>query len=594
MAVISRLLDLLTPYEKKRAFLLVGMMLIMALLDVVGVASIMPFIAVLSNPDLINSNTALIWLKRVMGISRDDKFLFMLGAVVFILLVFSLGFKALVTYAQVRFTLMREYTIGKRLIVGYLRQPYTWFLNRHSAELGKTILSEVSNVVHGAMVPMMNLIAQGIVATALLGLLVVVDPILALTVCVAMGTAYGFIYALMRTFLSTIGQERYAANHKRFQVVSEVFSAVKEVKVAQLEDVYITSFANAAITCARSFAASLMVNQLPRFALEAVAFGGMLLLVLYLMKTAGGLGEALPIVALYAFAGYRLMPALQQIYVSFSQLRFAGPAIDALHTDLVSLPESKASNPSTKSICLEKSIRLENIEFKYPNAAQPTLKNINFEIPAYSTIGLVGETGSGKTTLVDVILGLLEPQEGKIYIDDQVLNASTRGAWQRIIGYVPQQIYLTDDTIAANIAFGIHADDIDDAAVKRAAKIASLDSFIEKELPHQYNTVVGERGVRLSGGQRQRIGIARALYHQPQVLLLDEATSALDNLTEQAVMEAVSNLRHDVTIILIAHRLSTIRLCDSIIMLNNGVIKAQGTYDELIEQDTTFKAMARI
>jgi ABC-type multidrug transport system fused ATPase/permease subunit len=594
MAMIRKLLSLLTPQERARAALLVGMMLIMALLDAVGVASIMPFIAVLSNPELVHTNVWLSRLQRMLGTSNEQDFLFMLGVLVFVLLVASLGFKALVTYAQARFTLMREYSIGQRLITGYLRQPYTWFLNRHSAELGKMVLSEVTNVVHGAMVPMMTLIAQSIVAIAMLTLLFVVNPMLAITACAAMGASYGLIYVLMSTFLSRIGQERFDATRKRFTIVSEAFGAVKEVKVGGLERAYIRRFAIPAAIYAKSHAASHMVAQLPRYALEAVSFGGMLLLILYLMGRGNGFTAALPVVALYAFAGYRLLPALQQIYASFSQLRFADPALNALHADLVSLPNSDAPDSAALAIPLQKSISLQNIEFTYPHSAQPALTNIDLEIKAFSTVGLVGSTGSGKTTLVDLILGLLPPQKGALLVDDQVIDARHRRAWQKMIGYVPQQIYLADDTVAANIAFGVEPAEIDYDSVHRAAKIANVHDFIVDELPDQYNTAVGERGVRLSGGQRQRIGIARALYHNPQILLLDEATSALDNLTEQAVMEAVNSLRHDITIILIAHRLSTIRLCDTVILLDKGQLKAQGTYDQLIAQDNIFKAMASI
>jgi ABC-type multidrug transport system fused ATPase/permease subunit len=594
MKTVCKLLELLIPQERGLAAFLVGMMLVMALLDVVGVASIMPFIAVLSNPEIVNTNAFLAWLQHTLGATSGQDFLFMLGVLVFFLLLASLGFKALVTYAQVRFTLMREYTIGHRLIAGYLRQPYTWFLNRNSVELGKTVLSEVSNVVHGAMVPMMSLIAQSIVAIAMLTLLFVVDSILAIKIFAAMGAAYGIIFVLMNKFLFRIGQERFVANQRRFTAVNEAFGAVKEVKVGGLERAYARRFAVPAATYAGNHVTSYMVAQLPRYALEAFSFGGMLILILYLMARGGGLATTLPVVAVYAFAGYRLMPALQQVYASFSQLRFAGPALDALHMDLVNLPRNNSPDSTIPEMRLQKSILLKNVEFSYPHSALPSLKNIDLEIKSRSTVGLVGATGSGKTTLVDLILGLLPPQKGVIMVDGQVINAEHRRAWQKIIGYVPQQIYLTDDTVAANIAFGIDPADIDYSSVHRAARIANLHDFIMHELPDRYNTLVGERGVRLSGGQRQRIGIARALYHNPQILLLDEATSALDNLTEQAVMEAVISLRHDITIVLIAHRLSTVRLCDTIILLEKGQIKAQGTYDQLIEQDNTFKAMASI
>lgn len=595
MVMIRKLFDLLTPGEKLRATLLVALMLVMALLEAVGVASIMPFIAVISNPQLVETNVLLAKIYWFTGVNDIQEFLFFLGVMVFALLVFSLVFKASTTYAQVRFTLMREYSLGRRLIAAYLHQPYVWFLNRHSAELGKTILSEVSNVVHGGLVPTMTLIAQSVVAFALLLLLFLVDPFLALSACAALATCYFIIFRLVKKFLSAIGEERITANRDRFNAVSEVFGAVKDVKVGGLEEVYIGRFASPAGIYAKDNAAAHMVAQLPRFALEALAFGGMLLLVLILMmRGSGSLAKALPIVSVYALAGYRLMPALQQIYASLSQLRFVSPTVDALHKDFANLYKPCLKETVEGKLHLNKFIRLHEIEFAYPNSHQLALRNICLEIPARSSLGLVGATGSGKTTLVDLILGLLEPQRGSFIVDDQIIDDGNCRRWQRAVGYVPQQIYLTDDSMAANIAFGVKPSDIDWDALYRAARIANLHDFVMNDLPAQYYTTVGERGVRLSGGQRQRIGIARALYHRPQILILDEATSALDNLTEQAVMEAINKLNNDITVIIIAHRLSTVRLCDQIVMLDKGEIKGKGTFSQLMEENTTFRAMAMI
>lgn len=406
-----------------------------------------------------------------------------------------------------------------------------------------------------------------------------------------LAVAYALVFKATRRYLARIGVERVKSNQARFTAVSEAFGASKEVKVGGLEQTFVRRFSEPAETYARHQASAQVIAQLPRFALEAIAFGGMLLVVLYLLAQKGNFANALPIIALYAFAGYRLMPALQQVYSAATQLRFAGPALDALHADLMNLqPES--SSVSQGTMVLREAIQLDGIEYTYPNASKPALKDLSLMIPAKSTVGLVGSTGSGKTTTVDLILGLLEAQKGTLSVDGQVITQENRRDWQRCLGYVPQQIYLADDTVAANIAFGLQANEIDQSAVEHAAKIANLHEFVVNELPQQYQTTVGERGVRLSGGQRQRIGIARALYHSPQVLILDEATSALDNLTEQAVMEAVYNLGHEITIILIAHRLSTVKDCDAIFLLEKGALKAQGDYEELTLASEGFRAMA--
>ena len=595
MQTLKKIFALFSSAERKRAVVLIGMILVMAFLDMLGVASILPFMAVVANPELIESNVFLKTAYAVsinLGINTTEEFSFLLGMLVFVLLVVSLAFKALTTYAQLRFTLMREYSIGKRLVEGYLHQPYSWFLSRHSADLGKTILSEVGTLIVNGVIPMMNLIAQGAVATALLALLILVDPKLALIVGLTLATAYALIFKGARGLLNSMGTERLIANQARFTAISEAFGASKEVKIGGLEQTYIQRFAEPAKAYARHQAAAQVISQLPRFALEAIAFGGMLLVVLYLMAQSGSFASALPIIALYAFAGYRLMPTLQQIYAAVTKLRFAGPALDALHQDFSSLQATEPQQGHLSPLPLTQAIQLSHVSYCYPNAPQSALKGIDLAIPAGSMVGFVGATGSGKTTVVDVILALLEPQEGALKIDGQPIAADNRRQWQRAIGYVPQHIYLADDSVAANIAFGVNAKDIDRQAVERAAKIANLHEFVTNELPQQYQTTVGECGLRLSGGQRQRIGIARALYHNPQVLIMDEATSALDNLTEQAVMEAVHNLGHEITIILIAHRLSTVKACDTIFLLEKGELKAQGTFDELTQANDRFRAMA--
>jgi len=594
MQTLKKLLALLTPLERKRAGLLMSMILVMAFFDMLGVASILPFTSVLANPELVHTNAILntaFKISRHIGIYTSEQFLFVLGVLVFVLLITSLAFKALTTYAQTRFALMREYSIGKRLVESYLHQPYSWFLSRHSADLGKSILSEVNVVIGNGMIPLMMLMAQITVTSAMLILLIIVDPLLALSVGLVLGLAYVVIFAAVSGWLKRLGQARIEANQERFTAVSEAFGAVKEVKVGGLEQAYIQRFAKPAEIYAKGQATAQVIAQLPRFALEAIAFGGMLLVILFLMAKSGSFADALPIIALYAFAGYRILPALQQIYGALSQLRFAGPALDALRQDLRSLQNADVQCGHMSPLPLTQAIELNHVSYCYPNAPQAALKDIDLTISLCSTVGFVGATGCGKTTTVDVILGLLEPQEGSLCIDGKPVTAANRRQWQSAIGYVPQHIYLSDDSVAANIAFGVNIKDIDQKALERAAKFANLHDFVVNELPQGYATIVGERGIRLSGGQRQRIGIARALYHKPQVLILDEATSALDNLTEQAVMEALNNLGHDITIILIAHRLSTVRQCDQIYLLERGEVKAQGTFEELMQANELFRAM---
>ena len=583
METFKKLLFLITAQERKRGVLLLIMILIMALLDMIGVASILPFTTVLVNPTLIETNTILIKMFQIstnFGVENNQQFLAALGILVFVLLTTSLAFKALTTYAQIRFIHMRGYSIGKRLFEGYIKQPYSWFLDNHSSELGKNILSEISQVVGGGINPLIELIAKGAVAITIITLLIITDPKLALIVGFTLSAAYGLLYYFIRNFLTKIGKERMKSNKLRFGIVSEAFGATKEVKVGGLEQVYINRFSDSAFTYARATSFSHFISNLQRFALEAVAFGGILLIMIFMIMKTGSFNNALPIVSLYIFAAYRLMPALQKIYSSFTQLTFIGPVLNSLTDDIKSL-KSQNINHNNVNLSLNRKIFLKNIYYNYPNSSRTALENIDIVIPAKNTVGFVGPTGSGKTTTVDIILGLLEAKKGTLEIDGQSITKENTRAWQRSIGYVPQNIYLSDDTIAANIALGVDTKDINHEIVEKVSKIANLHEFVVNELPEKYLTSIGERGVRLSGGQGQRIAIARALYHNPQILILDEATSALDNQTEQVVMDAVNKLNKEMTIIIIAHRLNTVKNCDIIFKFDKGKIIGQGTFNEL-------------
>jgi ABC-type multidrug transport system fused ATPase/permease subunit len=588
--MFKKLLLLLSPPEQKRLGLLLIMSTITALLEMVGVASIVPFMAVLANTSLVESN---IFLKtifqrsNIFGVKTNQEFIIFLGVVVFLLLIISLAFKILTTYVQVRFVKMQEHSLGRRLIEKYLQQPYSWFLSRNSADLGKTILSEVSQVILYGINPLIELISKSMVAISLISLLVIADSKLAIITGSSLVGAYLFFFSFFRKYLDRSGKERLINNELRFTVISEAFGAVKEVKIGGLEKTYVENFSKSAKIFSYSNASADIINQLPRYILEAIVFGGVLLSILYLSAQTGSFNSAIPILSLYVFAGYRLIPALQQIYSSLTQVTFVGPSLNKLYDDLKNL-KSFTENKDETVLSLKKEIVLNNIHFKYPKASRTALKDINLTIPAKSTIGLVGVTGSGKTTLVDVILGLLVPEKGTLKVDGKVITTQNVRSWQRSIGYVPQHIYLSDDTVAANIGFGIETKDINQDKVKKAAKIANLHEFIMHELPKQYETIIGERGVRLSGGQRQRIGIARALYHNHKILILDEATSSLDSQTEKAVMDAIYTLNKKITIILIAHRLTTVKNCDIIFLMEKGKLKDNGTFEELISNNKDF------
>jgi ATP-binding cassette, subfamily B, bacterial PglK len=598
---LIKALALLTPHERKRGLMVLVLVMGMALLEIVSVASVMPFLAVLGNPEMLHTNPILNTVythAQRLGIDTPDDFLIVLGIGAFALIIFSAAYRTLTHYAMNRYIEMRRHSIGTRLLETYLRQPYAFFLERHSGDMSKTILSEVDQLTQNVFHPAYNMVAYSLVLIAITTLLLMVNPWLALLAAGLLGGLYALVFLGIKHKLTHLGGIRVAANKERFMAAGEAFGGIKDIKLLGREQVYLSRFQDPSQQFAATEASHKTFNQVPKYLIEAFAFGGIIGVVVVLMISAGGLssnalGQILPIVGLYAFSAYRLQPALQNIFHGFASLRYGQAAVDSLYADLHP-DNAPAQLPKTAPAPLKThhSIALDSLSYTYPKAAKPTLVDLNLDIRVGSAVGLVGSTGAGKTTLVDVILGLLRPTQGAINVDGAPVTDAQLRAWQQSLGYVPQEIFLTDSTVAKNIALGIPKEQIDQEQVERCARMAQVHDFILQDLPSQYQTMVGERGVRLSGGQRQRIGIARALYHNPEVLVFDEATSALDTVTEQAVMDAIEALAHQKTIILIAHRLSTVKNCDQIVFLEQGRVKAKGTYSELMEENMQFKAMA--
>ena len=595
-SVSKKLIQLLSPKEVRIAALVLLANLFVAVIDVAGVASIMPFIAILSNQDLIFSNEILNYFYRLMNFSSTNDFLFFLGMCVFGILIFSTLARVAGFYLQVRFSSYRNHSIGERLFQSYMRQGYTWFLNRHSSDIATKLLNEVSRAVYEAMFPILNIISQGFVACFLLIMLLLVDPFITIVTASILFGVYIILYRLVNRKMKYYGDIVRSENHVRFRVVHETYGGIKDVKIKGLEDVFLKRFSNASRLMATNNITAKMLSQTPSFLMQGLIFGGLVFFLLYIMSKEGDLVSALPVVSLYAFAGYRLMPALQSIYQNLTSLRFAESCVDGLANDLKNLPnmdsELAMSGPDNlSSLTFEKTLELRDIKFSYDNTAM-SLNGLSLVIEKNKVVGLVGGSGAGKTTTADILLGLLKPSSGHICVDGNPLHGNEdMQKLRNIMGYVPQQIFLIDNTVAANIAFGIPANEIDMNAVLDASAIANIHDFVEQELPDGYNTMIGEQGVRLSGGQRQRIGVARALYHKPDILVLDEATSALDNITERSVMDAVYNLNNKKTIIIIAHRLSTIKNCDEIFVLQNGKIHVKGSYNELCASSDLFREM---
>jgi ABC-type bacteriocin/lantibiotic exporter with double-glycine peptidase domain len=599
LSTIRRLLALLDRRDRLRLWLLVLVLILVALAETAGIAAIMPFMAVVTNPETIHSQRWLSIAYAGLGFRSDQSFLIVLGLVVLALLVMSNVIKASGTYLTLRYHNRLNYRLSRRLLARYLARPYQFFLKRNTAELGANVIGEVTRVVSGVLTPATTIVSSFLVCLAIIALLFLVDPLVALVIAGVLGAAYGAILLTARRKLSDVGKEHVKANHERHKVAAEAMSGIKDLKVLGREATLLRRFSVHADRHARHNVTAGLIAQLPRYALETIAFGGILLVVMYLVHRGERTTDIAPLLALYAFAGYRLMPALQHLFASITALRFNAPALDVLYHDLDADQSSDFDGMERLEQSLHadvlpfgRELSLRRVSFRYEDAAAPALRGLDIVIAPLTSVGIVGPTGCGKTTTVDIVLGLLAPSEGQFLVDGVEITQQNLAGWQKNLGYVPQHIYIADDTIARNIAFGVPDDDIAMDSVRHAARIANIADFIESELAHGYQTAVGERGLRLSGGQRQRIGIARALYRDPSVLVMDEATSALDGVTEEAVMEALHSLSRKKTIIVIAHRLSTVRECDVIYLMERGAIVAQGSYHDLMRESAWFRAAA--
>lgn len=590
--MVEKILSLLTRSEKIQALWLFALILLMALIETAGVASIMPFIAVLADPDIVTRAGPLSALYERFNFASPRSFTMFLAFAALAILVAANATAALTNWALSYFTSMRTHTISRRLMVHYLRQPYPFFLNRNSADMAKNILSEVNTVVKNILVSLMQIAARGTVCVFIFALLLAVDPRLTAMVAAVLGGSYLAIYLLVQKTLAETGRKRVEATGARFKAIAEAFAGIKDIKVLGREDFYVSRYDTPSRQSALYSILQENIGMLPRYILETVAFAIAILAVLWLIWTKGSLDGVLPLIALYAVAGQRLMPALQQIFSNAAKVRFSTAALDHVAEELSREMPSALPNAEPR-LALERGISLRNITFRYAPDRPPVLDGITLDIPARARIGFVGGTGAGKTTLIDILLGLLEPQSGSVETDGVPITAANRRAWQNGIGYVGQHITLFDDSVIQNIACGITPDRIDRAAATRAAQIACLHDFIVAQLPQGYDTPIGENGVRLSGGQRQRIGLARALYHDPPLLILDEATSALDNLTEEEIMKALDLLAGRKTIVMIAHRLTTVQSCDTIYLMERGRIVDSGSYSSLLTSSPAFQALAR-
>lgn len=592
--------SLLDAREKSQAVLVLSVVVLSAISSAVMVGSIMPFLAALASPDRIHKVAVFAWLYRAGRFHSDYDFLVALGVTSLLVIVLVNLAQILRVWLVVKFATMRMHTLSRRLLSVYLRQPYAFFLDKHSGELGTQILAETQQVVQNFFRPAAEAIASALTILAIASLLLWANPIVAAVSFLIAGGVYVGSYAVSQKVVGKQGATRTAANRIRFRVSNEALAGVKDVKLLGREENYVNAFSSSSLDMAVAEANVGVVSQLPQYVMQMVAFGGMIVLCLALLKPSDlhsgtALASVLPLLGLFAFAGQRLIPELSRLYQGVTQLNYGSTIVQALYEDL-KLEERlrPLPPPDTAPMKLREALHLRDVSFRYPNASAPALDKVSIVIRAGERIGIVGGSGSGKTTLADVIMGLLRIEGGKLVVDGVELDEDNVASWQRTVSYVQQDIFLSDASIIDNIALGLPPDKIDRARAEEAARMARLDAFVRQSLPEGYDTMVGERGVRLSGGQKQRIGIARALYNHADLIVFDEATSALDNITERQVMESVDALPSNTTVVLIAHRLSTVRRCDRLIVLEGGKVVGVGTWSELVHSNPHLKRLAAV
>jgi ABC-type multidrug transport system fused ATPase/permease subunit len=582
MNVFHKAYHLLSSRERIRIRLYLIISIIVALIDTLGMASIAPFIALLTNSEGVLSNYYALIFYKFLDCKNLLQFQIIVGSISLVLIVISAVSRATVAYLQLRLVMDCEVGIGNRLVIGWLKKPYAWYLSQHSSNLTKLIFSDTPKIIGEVLNPTLTLITQLFLIPIILIMLMYVNY----KIVIFSGIGFGTIYLILNKFTKNIttihGVNRFIYNESRHKILSNILGGIREIKAGKNEQYFVNKFTDVSLSYARAHSIASLTYSVPRYLIEGLVLGALMGFILLLLMGKEDIGGILPSISVFVIAAYRLMPATQSVYSSLNQIAFAGTNLDAVYKyyDLQSI-ENLPYRILPENIRFER-MKLINVGYSYPGSERSSIKNITININSGEFIGVMGSSGSGKTTLIDVLIGLLEPKFGSIILNDVFMNLDLSSRPSGWVGYVPQQIFLLDDTITSNIAFGISKGLVDKESVQNAAYLANLDEFI-KHLEKGYESKIGERGAQLSGGQRQRIGIARALYHNPSILILDEGTNALNMEITSEILKRIRIFNPFLTIILVSHQLDTLINCDKLIVLEKGEIVAEGAPEELLK-----------
>ncbi len=594
-AEFVKLRRLFSRGDKIRIAMLFALMMIAAFLEVLGIGMIPAFVSIVANPERVMEHSILApWLERLGIEGSRDLLIYGSVALVFVFVIkniYMIGYR----YLEARFIFNRRYMFSHRLMTAYMQAPYTFYLQRNSAELLRNTTGEVNILINNVLSPLLKVAKESTMTVFVVIFLLLMEPLITLFVLVVMGGVSGMFMFVTQRRVKQYGIEAQHYRRDMLKAARQGFGGIKDARVLNREPYLVEVFRRMAYRSSRLQMKKKVISEVPRPMVETIAVTGIMAIALIMYLQGRPVADIVPVAALFGVATIRLMPAIEIITRMFTELRYNLAAVNPVYDDLTELKPSQKDfqfdRRKKDKIVLNDRIAIRNLHYHYPNSEAQALNGVSLEILCGQAVAFAGQSGAGKTTIVDVLLGLLEPQQGEILVDGKNTSHSI-SAWQRNIGYIPQFIYLADDTMRRNIAFGLPDDQIDDRCISRAVEQAQLTELVGR-LPQGLDTVIGERGARLSGGQRQRIGIARALYHDPQVLVMDEATSALDNITEQHIINAIETLRGERTIIMIAHRLTTVMNCDKIYFMEDGRITDSGTYTELLTRNDGFREMAK-
>jgi ABC-type multidrug transport system fused ATPase/permease subunit len=573
--LIRRVLFLARPYGRKKLALVFFLSLAQGIFQVIGVTSIFPFLAIAADPDRIRHSQFGLRFLALLPPMSNRELLITAGIVAIVGLLLSNAVNLLAEYARTRYAHSFGHWLRVRLLRKMACQPYGYFLQRNSGDLLKKVVGDVMNYIDGVLLPLLDSIARGLTAALLLATLFLVQPVIALSAALGLGAFYLIIFRLLARKRREANEGLRTSFAGSYREAQQMLGGIKPIKVHRAEEHFLSRFARYSAIVAQMFARVPIIANSARYLVEPLAFGGLVLAVVVLVARGRDFSDILPNLGVMAVAGYRLIPTLQLLYgqvTHFTSMRYS---LDEVFEELAAAErEAKAGKVEIslikpRPIEWQNAITLDAISFIYPGTDRPVLDRFSVTIQKNMSIGFIGPTGSGKSTLIDLLLGLHRPTSGRVLIDGLPLTSELIPSWQATIGYVPQEIFLIDDTIARNIALGVPDSEIDDARLQEVCAIAQILDFIETELRDGFQTTAGERGVRLSGGQRQRLGLARALYHRPSLLLLDEATSALDTATEAKLIEALHSLTGKLTIVMATHRISSVGGYDELIDLGN-------------------------